>query len=159
MMPWGIVDDQPRTTTDMTKLTLDQANTIIAQALAKGAELKLKPLGVAVLDAGGHLIAFQRQDGASFMRLDIASGKAYGALAMGAGSRWLNNVAGERPHFVNALATASGGRIVPVPGGVLARDGGGDIVGAVGISGDTSDNDEACAIAGIEAVGLTGDAG
>lgn len=143
----------------MTKLTLDQANTIITQALAKAAKLRLKPLGVAVLDEGGHLIAFQRQDGATFMRLDIASGKAYGALATGAGSRRLEKMAIERPHFVSSLAAASGGRIVPVPGGALVRDGDGAVIGAVGISGDTSDNDEACALAGIEAAGFTGDAG
>lgn len=142
----------------MTGLTLADANAIIAGALARAAELKLKPLGVAVLDAGGHLVAYQRQDGASFLRLEVASGKAYGALGMGVGSRSLQATAVERPHFANAVAVASGGRMVPVAGGVLARAGG-RIVGAVGISGDTSDNDEACALAGIEAAGFTGDGG
>lgn len=138
----------------MTSLTLDQANRIIASALAKGAELKLQPLGVVVLDAGGHVVAFQRQDGASMLRFEIASGKAYGALAVGFGSRKLAQTAVERPHFFQGLSGVSGGKIVPVPGGALVRDSSGTLLGAVGISGDTSDNDEAAAIAGIEAVGL-----
>ena len=143
----------------MPKLTLARANRIVNQALAKAKELGLKPLGVAVLDAGGHLIAFQRQDGASFMRPEIASGKAYGALAVGAGSRWLHAAALDRPHFVNAVAMASGGKVVPVPGGVLIRQPSGEIAGAVGISGDTADNDEACAVAAIEAAGFAADRG
>jgi uncharacterized protein GlcG (DUF336 family) len=143
----------------MTDLTLAQANTIIEAAFAKSAELNLKPLSVAVLDAGGHLKAFQKQDGSSMLRFEIASGKAYGALAVGAGSRWLNTTAGERPHFVQALSAMSGGKIVPVPGGVLIRDASGAILGAVGISGDTSDNDETAAAAGIEAAGFTADKG
>lgn len=143
----------------MARLTLAKSNRIITVALARARELGLKPLGVAVLDAGGHLVAFQRQDGASFMRPEIAGGKAYGALAVGAGSRFLNAAALDRPHFVNALAAASGGKVVPVAGGVLVRARNGEIIGAVGISGDTSDNDEACAIAGIEAVGFVADGG
>lgn len=139
----------------MTKLTLDHANTIIATAFARAAELKLKPLGVTVLDAGGHLVAFQRQDGASFLRHEIGAGKAYGALAIGAGSRTVTKHAVERPHFMQGLSGVSGGKVVPVPGGVLIRAQSGEIVGAVGISGDTSDNDEAAAIAGIEAAGFT----
>jgi len=138
----------------MTKLTLITANMIITAAFAKGAELKLKPLTVAVLDAGGHLKAFQKQDGASMLRAEIATGKAYGALAVGMGSRWLDQAAKERPHFVEGLNAVSGGRIVPVPGGVLIRDAAGELIGAVGITGDTSDNDEIAAIAGIEAAGL-----
>lgn len=143
----------------MTTLSLDHARKIIAAAFAKGAELKLKPLGVSVLDAGGHLVAFERQDGASFLRYQIGSGKAFGALAIGAGSRAVAKAAVERPHFMQGLSGVSDGRVVPVPGGVLIRDASGAIVGAVGISGDTSDNDEAAAIAGIEAAGLTADAG
>jgi uncharacterized protein GlcG (DUF336 family) len=139
----------------MTDLSLAKANAIIASALAKAAELKLKPLGVAVLDAGGHLVAFQRQDGASFLRPEISSGKAYGALAVGSGSRALGKTATERLHFFQGLSAVSGGKIVPVPGGVLIRAKSGSILGAVGISGDTSDNDEAVAIAGIEAAGFT----
>lgn len=139
----------------MPAITLDQATTIIASALAKAADLKLKPLGVAVLDEGGHMIAFQRQDGASFLRPEIASGKAFGALAIGAGSRTVAKHAIDRPHFILGLSGASGGRVVPVPGGVLIRSSSSEILGAVGISGDTSDNDEAAAIAGIEAASFT----
>ena len=138
--------------------SLAQANTIIAAAFARAAELKLRPLGIAVLDAGGHCVASQRQDGASFLRHEIASGKAFGALAIGAGSRTVAKHAIERPHFMQGLSGVSGGRVVPVPGGVLIRDAQGAIIGAVGISGDTSDNDEAAAVAGIEAADLTAEA-
>jgi uncharacterized protein GlcG (DUF336 family) len=143
----------------MTALTLEKANQIIDAALAKGAALKLKPLGISVLDAGGHLVAFQRQDGASFLRHQIGNGKAFGALAIGVGSRSVEKIAVERPHFMQGLSGVSEGRVVPVSGGVLIRDGSGTVVGAVGISGDTSDNDEAAAIAGIEAAGFKADAG
>ncbi len=144
----------------MSKLSLSLADKIIDTALAKAAEIGLKPLTVAVLDAGGHLVAFKRQDTSAILRPQIASGKAYGALAVGAGSRWLNANAETRPHFIQALNGVSGGAIVPVPGGVLIRDGeGGEIIGAVGISGDTSDNDEAAAVAGIEAAGFSADCG
>ena len=139
----------------MTALTQAAAATILAAAFDKAADLKLKPLGVAVLDAGGHLVAFQRQDGASFLRHEIASGKAYGALALGMGARMVTKHAIDRPHFMQGLSGVSGGRVVPVPGGVLIRDAENTIIGAVGISGDTSDNDEACAIAGIEAAGFS----
>ncbi|WP_420961388.1 GlcG/HbpS family heme-binding protein [Brucella sp. IR073] len=140
-------------------LTLDKANEIITGAFAKAKALGLKPLVVAVYDAGGHLKAFQRQDGTSILRFEIASGKAFGALAVGAGSRWLHNQAKDRPHFLEGLSGVSGGRIVPVPGGVLIKDGSGEILGAAGISGDTSDNDETAAVAGIEAAGFVADAG
>ncbi|MDH4986301.1 heme-binding protein [Aminobacter anthyllidis] len=143
----------------MSELTLVKATAIIEAALAKGSEAKMKPLTVAVLDAGGHLKAFQKQDGASMLRYEIASGKAYGALAVGMGSRWLDQAARERPHFMEGLNAVSGGKIVPVPGGVLIRDQAGKLLGAVGISGDTSDNDELAAIAGIEAAGLKPQAG
>lgn len=143
----------------MTNLTLDKANQIIAAALAKGAELKLKPLGVSVLDAGGHLVAFQRQDGASFLRPEMSAGKAYGALAIGMGGRRVEAFAKERPHLMAGVSDVAGGRVLPVVGGVLIRDSSGIVIGAVGISGDTSDNDEAAAIAGIEAAGFTPDAG
>jgi uncharacterized protein GlcG (DUF336 family) len=138
----------------MSRPTLAEANAIITAALAKGAELGLKPLGVSVLDAGGHPVAFQRQDGASMLRFGIATGKAYGALAVGTSSRALSQTAIERPHFFQGLSGVSEGKIVPVPGGVLIRRDG-DVIGAVGITGDTSDNDEICAIAGIESAGLT----
>ena len=138
----------------MTKLTLDQASSIVDAALAKGAETGCQPLTVAVLDAGGHLVALKRQDDSSILRPEIASGKAWGALGMGIPSRTL----GERPAgFVNALMAASGGRVVPVPGGVLIRSGEGETIGAVGISGDTSEKDEVCAIAGVAAAGLVSD--
>ena len=143
----------------MRPITLAKANKMISAAFAKGSELGLKPLSVVVLDSGGHVKAFQRQDGASMMRFEIASGKAWGALAVGVGSRWLNNQAESRPHFLEGLSGVSGGRIVPVPGGVLVKDKAGEILGAVGITGDTSDNDEACAIAAIEAAGYLADAG
>lgn len=139
-------------------LSLKKALAIIDAALAKGHELKLAPLTVAVLDAGGHLVALQREDNSGILRVEIASGKAWGALGMGIGSRELGERAGKVPHFFTALAAASQGRMVPVAGGVLVRDASG-IIGAVGISGDTSDNDEICALAGIAAAGLVGQTG
>jgi uncharacterized protein GlcG (DUF336 family) len=141
----------------MANLTLDQASRIIDVALAKAAELKLKPLTVAVLDAGGVLIAFKRQDKSPNLRPEIAMGKAWGSLGVGRSSRGLFQMAQERPAFVNALIAASNGRLIPVPGGVLVRDASATIIGAVGVSGDTSDRDEECAAAGITAVGLTPD--
>jgi uncharacterized protein GlcG (DUF336 family) len=138
----------------MTVLTLAKANTIIEAALRKAAELKLKPLTVAVVDAGGHTIALQRQDGSPFMRPQVATGKAFAAIAMGANSRALGTMAVERPHFFQGVSGVSGGKMIPVAGGVVVKDGG-TPVGAVGISGDTSDNDEIAAIAGIEAAGFT----
>ncbi|ALN71172.1 MULTISPECIES: heme-binding protein [unclassified Aureimonas] len=142
----------------MTTLTLDTARTIIAAALAKGAELKLKPLTVAVLDAGGALVALERQDGAARMRPEIAIGKANGAVQMGMGSRALWKRAEEQPYFIQSMNALAGGSLVPVPGGVLIRRDGA-VIGAVGITGDTSDNDETAAVAGIEAAGLTADKG
>jgi len=135
-------------------VTLDQANRLIAAAFVKGAELKLAPLTVVVLDPGGHVVAVQRQDGSGILRVEVATGKAYGGLGLGFGSRELMERAAKTPAFVNALAVASNGRMVPVPGGVLITGPDGAVLGAVGISGDLSDNDEACAIAGIHAVGL-----
>ena len=134
-------------------LTLDQANTLIAAAMKEGANKGFQPLAVCVLDAGGHVQAFQRADGASMMRFEIAKGKAYGALAVGKGSRWLNAQAEGRPHFLEGLSNVSGGKIVPVPGGVLIKEDDGTLLGAVGITGDTSDNDEAAALAGIATIG------
>jgi uncharacterized protein GlcG (DUF336 family) len=143
----------------MTKLTLAKANDIIAGAFARAAELKLRPLGVSVLDAGGHLVAFQRQDGASFLRPEMSAGKAFGALSIGMGSRRLEAFAKERPHLISGISDVSGRGIVPVAGGVLIRMDDGEIIGAVGISGDSSDNDEAAAVAGIEAAGFKADGG
>jgi uncharacterized protein GlcG (DUF336 family) len=140
-------------------LTLAQASTILDTALKKGREKNFAPLTVAVLDAGGHLVAFKREDKSGILRFDIAFGKAWGALGMGFGSRSLFERAEKAPMFFTTLAAASGGRVVTNPGGVLIRDAAGDVIGAVGISGDTSDNDELCGIAGIEAAGLKADPG
>jgi uncharacterized protein GlcG (DUF336 family) len=140
-------------------LTLDQARTIVSTALAKGTEMGLKPLTVAVLDAGGALVVLERSDGASRMRPDIAMGKANGAIALGMGSRAIFKRAQEQPYFIQSMNALAKGVLVPVPGGVLIRDKAGAIVGAVGITGDTSDNDEACAVAGIEAIGFVADGG
>ncbi len=140
-------------------ITLAQAERIIEVILAKAAELGLKPLTVAVLDAGGHLKALARQDGASTLRPEMAQGKAHGAIALGIGSRAIFERAQQQAFFVQAVNALAGGSLVPVPGGVLVRDGGGAILGAVGVTGDTSDNDEICAVAGIEAAGFTADPG
>ncbi|SME92297.1 Uncharacterized conserved protein GlcG, DUF336 family [Tistlia consotensis] len=139
-------------------LTLETARGIVAACFRKAAELKLKPLTVVVLDAAGAIKLMERADGSSLLRPEIAVGKAYGAVAMGLGSRALFKRAQEQPYFIQSMNALAGGSLVPVPGGVLIRKDG-VLVGAVGITGDTSDNDEACAIAGIESAGLTADAG
>jgi uncharacterized protein GlcG (DUF336 family) len=139
----------------MATLKLQQASAIMDAALAEGRKLNLAPLAVAVLDAGGHLIAFKREDGAGIVRFDIAYGKAWGALGMGFGTRELAERAAKSPTFVAALTAVSQGRMVPSPGGVLIQGADKEVMGAVGISGDTGDNDEVCAIAGIESVGLS----
>ena len=138
----------------MTTLKLAQAKLIIDAALAEGRRQNLAPLAVAVLDAGGHLVAYQREDGAGIVRFDIAYGKAWGSLGMGFGSRELTQRAASSPAFFTALATLSQGRMVPSPGGVLMLDTDGDVIGSVGISGDVGDRDEACALAGIGAAGF-----
>ena len=146
----------------MAGITLQQATAIVEAALRKGRETRCAPLAVAVLDDGGHLKAFAREDGAGIIRPRIAIGKAWGALGMGVGSRTLARRLAEQPQqhaFFTALNAMSEGRVVPAPGGVLIRDATGTVVGAVGISGDVSDKDEACALAGIEAAQLMGDAG
>lgn len=135
-------------------ITLDQARAVIAGARTAAHERGLKPLTLVVLDAGGHVVAAEREDGSSNKRFEIAHGKAHGAISMGLGSRALMARAEQQPYFVAAAASAIGGALVPVPGGVLVRDGDGDLLGAVGITGDTSDNDEAAAVAGIEGAGL-----
>ena len=143
-------------------LTLTQATTIVDAALKKGRETSCAPLAVAVLDAGGHLKAFAREDDAGIIRPQIAIGKAWGALGMGMGSRAFARRVAEQPQqqaFFAALNAMSDGRVVPAPGGVLVRDAAGAVIGAVGISGDVSDKDEACALAGIAAAGLAGDTG
>jgi uncharacterized protein GlcG (DUF336 family) len=143
----------------MATLTLAQASTIVDVALKTAREKNFQPLTVAVLDPGGHLVAFKREDKSGILRYDIAYGKAWGALGMGFGSRTLAERAAQTPQFFTMLAAASGGRIVTNPGGILIRDAGGDVIGAVGLSGDTADNDEICGIAGIEAAGLKADPG
>jgi uncharacterized protein GlcG (DUF336 family) len=146
----------------MPALTIAQASTIVDVALQKGREAKFAPLAVAVLDAGGSLVAFKRDDRAGILRFDIAFGKAWGALGMGFGSRTIferaNSNEAQRLFYIT-LAAASGGRVVTNPAGILIRDATGEVIGAVGISGDTSDNDEVCGIAGIEAAGLKADPG
>lgn len=143
----------------MGQLSLETAREIVAAARAEGRKLDLKPLTVAVLDAAGNLKALEREDGSSNMRPDIAIGKANGALAMGLGSRALFERAKSEPFFIQAMNELAGGSLVPVPGGVLIRNADGAIIGAVGITGDISDNDEKAAKAGIEAAGLNADGG
>ncbi|HYM73839.1 MAG TPA: heme-binding protein [Stellaceae bacterium] len=143
----------------MSNVTLAQASIIVDKALDKGRELKLHPLTVVVLDAGGHLVAMKREDKSGILRTEIATGKAWGTLGMGFGGREFARRAAAGGVFLQALMAASDGRVVPAPGGVLIRDAAGDIVGAVGISGDTSEKDEACAVAGIVAAGLKADTG
>ncbi|NEA38733.1 heme-binding protein [Streptomyces sp. SID11385] len=130
-----------------------QARTILDHALLHARERDFPPMTVAVLDAGGHLLAFAREDRSSLLRERIAVGKARGALNMGVGSRALAGRAEAHPHFVNALVELAEGDLVPVAGGVLVRDRDGDVVGAVGVSGHLPDHDEECAVHGIEATG------
>ena len=137
-----------------TSLPLTKANAIATEALRLGRAANLLPLTVVVLNAAGRPVAVQSEDGSGLIRFDVALGKAYGALGMGISSRLIRDRLSERPTFQNALAAASDGRLVPVPGGVLVEDAEGITIGAVGISGDTSDKDEYCAIEAIKAAGL-----
>lgn len=143
----------------MTNITLAQASVIVDKALEKGRELNLHPLTVVVLDAGGHMVALKREDNSGILRSEIATGKAWGTLGMGFGGREFARRAQTGAVFLQALMAASGGRIVPAPGGVLIRDKAGAVIGAVGISGDTSDKDETCAVHGISSAGLVADTG
>ena len=138
------------------KLTLDKASIIADKTLAKARDAKYRPMCVAVLDEGGHLKVLKREDNASILRPQIAIGKAWGTVGMGESSRSLSERLKERPAFLGALSTMSRGKVVPVAGGVLIMDGddGNDIIGAVGVSGGTADEDEACAIEGIKAAGF-----
>ena len=138
----------------MNRISLAQANAMIEAAFAKGTELGLKPLTVTIHDPGAHLIACQRQDGASFMRVKLAGAKASGALALGVSSRTVGDMALDRPHFIASVDTMEQGGMVPAAGGVIAADDAGNIMGAIGVTGDTSDNDELAALAGIAAAGL-----
>lgn len=138
-------------------LTLAQADQIATRALELGRQEKMATLVVAVLDSGGQLVCFKRGDGAGVLRFDIAFGKAWGALGMGMPTRGIRDRLAQRPAFQSAVATASDGRFIPVPGGVLIVDAAGNAIGSVGISGDASDKDEYCAIAAIHAAGLASD--
>lgn len=140
-------------------LTLEIADQIANGTLAEGKARGAQPLTVVVLDAGGHVVVAKRSDNSGILRIEIARGKAYGALGFGLPSRVLFGRAQDNPNFFTAVAAASDGRVVPNPGGVLLRDVSGRIVGAVGVSGDTADMDEDCAMAGIAGCGLTGDMG
>jgi len=135
-------------------LTLDPANRIIATALARSTEAGYRPMAVVVLDEAGHVKAVQRQDGASMLRVDIATGKAWAAIGMGAASRVLTQRAKDLPAFFNAVAASAQGKFIPQTGAVLIKDSGGQVIGAVGASGGTGDEDELICIAGVEAAGL-----
>jgi uncharacterized protein GlcG (DUF336 family) len=139
-------------------ISLRKARTIIRKTFEKGRELELKPLAVVVLDAGGHVQAFEREDGASPGRFGVAHGKAYGSIMLGIPSSAQMARAEQQAYFIGAVNGAFDGKLVPVPGGILLRDRKGAVIGAVGISGDTSDNDVKAGLAGIEAAGLTAEA-
>ena len=141
----------------MATLSLRKARTIIRKAFEKGRELELKPLSVIVLDAGGHVQAFEREDGAAPGRFAIAHGKAYGAVMLGIAGTAQMQRAEAQAYFMAAVNGVYGGQVVPVPGGILLRDRKGEVIGAVGVTGDTSDNDAVAGMAGIEAAGLTGE--
>lgn len=138
----------------MSSLTLAQANQIIAGALARSKASGFKPMGIVVLDEAGHLKAFAREDGASMFRFEVAQGKAWGAVGMGASSRVLAQRAKDNPNFFVALAATASGKFLPQTGAVLVKDGAGNVLGAVGASGGTGDEDELICIAGIESAGL-----
>ena len=140
-------------------INLDTARAIVAAARSAGADSGFKPLTVVVLDAGGHVVVVEREDGSSIGRFEIAFGKAHGALALGIGSRAIMARAEQQAYFIAAATAALDGKLVPVPGGVLVRDASGVLIGAVGVSGDTSDNDERAAVAGIEKAGLVAETG
>lgn len=140
------------------KVTLEHARKIIAGTLGEGQKRGFKPLSVVVLDAGGHVIAFERSDGASPGRFGIAQGKAYGAVMLGIPGQAQMARAEQQAYFMAAVNGVFGGQVVPVPGGLLVKDDQGNVIGAVGVTGDTSDNDEIAGLAGIAAAGLTGSA-
>ena len=142
----------------MAEISLRKARTIIRKALEKGRELDLKPLSVVVLDAGGHVLAFEREDGAAPGRFAIAQGKAFGAVMLGMGGAAQMARAEQQAYFMNAVNGVYGGKVIPVPGGILVRDKRDNIIGAIGVTGDTSDNDAEAGLAGIAAAGLTGEA-
>jgi len=141
----------------MSTLTLRKARTIIRKTLEQGKEMGLKPLSVVVLDAGGHVLAFEREDGASPGRFGIAQGKAYGAVMLGMSGSAQMARAEQQAYFMAAVNGVYGGQVVPVPGGVLLKDAKGRVLGAIGVTGDTSDNDLTAGMVGVEAAGLLGD--
>lgn len=138
-------------------ISLRKARTIIRKSLEKAHEMGLKPLSVVVLDAGGHVQAFEREDGAAPGRFAVAHGKAYGAVMLGMAGTAQMKRAEDQAYFMAAVNGVFGGQVIPVPGGVLLRDKKGAVIGAVGVTGDTSDNDAVAAMTGIEAAGLTGE--
>ena len=138
----------------MPEISLSKARSIVRGILKKGREMELKPLSVVVLDTGGHIKAFEREDGASPGRFEIARGKAYGAVMTGMPGSAQMARAEEQAYFMAALNGAFGGQVIPVPGGVLVKDSRDRLIGAVGVTGDTSDNDAEAAVAGITAAGL-----
>jgi uncharacterized protein GlcG (DUF336 family) len=140
-------------------LDLVKATLIVDKSLVHGRSLRLPPLSVAVLDGGGCLVSFKREDGSSLLRPEIAQAKAWGTLGLGIGGRAIAQRAAVAPAFVSAVNALAGGRIIPVPGGVLIRNRSNAIIGAVGITGAKSEEDEACAVAGIEAAGFIADTG
>ena len=141
----------------MPDISLRKAKSVIRTALSKGKELGLKPLSVVILDAGGHVIAFEREDGAAPGRFAIAHGKAYGSVMLGMAGTAQMVRADQQAYFMDAVNGVFGGNVIPVPGGVLVRDKKGGVIGAVGVTGDSSDNDLIAALAGIEAAGLLGE--
>lgn len=142
----------------MAALTLAKTRIILRKTLAKGREMDLKPLSVIVLDAGGHVMGFEREDGASPGRFGVAQGKAYGSVMLGIGGTAQMARAETQAYFLTAVNGVFGGKAVPVPGGILLKDKRGTVIGAVGVTGDTSENDAIAGLAGIEAAGLVGEA-
>ncbi|SDY90664.1 Uncharacterized conserved protein GlcG, DUF336 family [Jannaschia faecimaris] len=142
----------------MPELSLRRARQIIRGTLAKGREMDLKPLSVVVLDTGGHVKAFEREDGASPGRFAIAHGKAYGAIMLGMAGKAQMARAEQQAYFMDAVNGLFSGQVVPVPGGILVRDAKGNVLGAIGVTGDTSDNDAEAGVAGIEGANLAGEA-
>lgn len=148
---------RPKVIKVVSSLPFDIAEKIATEVLMIARKEDMLPLSVAILDAGGHLVSFKREDGCGVVRADIAFGKAWGALGMGMSSRTIRNALADRPPFQGAIAAASDGRFIPVPGGVLILNAEGDAIGAVGVSGDSSECDEFAAITAIRAAGLTPD--
>lgn len=142
----------------MPQISLNKARTMIRKTLAKGRDMDLKPLSVVVLDAGGHVLAFEREDGAAVGRFEIARGKAYGCVMLGMTGTQQRDRAEAQAYFMTAVNGAYGGKVIPVPGGILVRDKKGALVGALGVTGDTSENDAEAGLAGISAAGFVGEA-